>query len=117
MKAARRILAVVLILSLVFVLAACSDKKDKLVGTWQTTTYADENWYYLFESDGTCRYGLVSSDMAGSANGTYKVDGETLNVTINGRDGQINHTYQIVSVSDTELVLSEDGKTVTLKQK
>ena len=67
-----RIIAVVLILSLIFVLTACSSKKDKLIGTWVDSDKTEE---LTFNKDGTFTYTVY-----GNANGTgtYEVEDDTL---------------------------------------
>ena len=51
MKTTRRIVAIVLVLSILFVLTACS-KKDKLIGTWKMSA----GMSLTFNEDGTYRF-------------------------------------------------------------
>lgn len=102
MKTMKRILALLLVLAIVFAFAACS-KKDQIIGKWKAS---DDDYYMTFEKDGT----LVMSGDGMSFEGTYKVDGDKLTMTIFGS----STTVKIKSVSGSQLVLvSEDGEAET----
>lgn len=101
MKTVRRILAIVLILCLIFALSACSNKKEKLIGTWK----AEDGYSFTFNSDGTCKFGLSGI----TVDCTYKVDGDKLSITMNGE----TQSMTIDSVDDSKLVLIDGGEKIT----
>ncbi len=101
MKNVRRIVAIVLVLSLLFVLTACS-KKDKLIGTWKFTETSEK---ITFQSDGTFLW-----DEGEVVPGKYTLDGDTLTLDFGGGDvGK----FHIDTLDDSTLVLSSDGETMT----
>ena len=104
MKVFRSIIAIVLVLSLIFALSACSSKKEKLVGTWEADGYS-----FTFNSDGTCKMGFGGY----SVDGTYKVDGDKLSLTFNGE----TESMTIDSVDGSKLVLVDGNETVTFTKK
>ena len=102
MKNVRRIVATVLVLSLLFVLTACS-KKDKLIGAWKFTETGEK---ITFKSDGT----FLWEESGESLPGKYVLDGDTLTLDFGGGDvGK----YHIDTLNDSTLVLSSDGETMT----
>ena len=104
MKLTRRIVAIVLVLSLLFVLTACSSKKDKLIGTWKMSA----GMSLTFNEDGTCALSAGSE----SQSGKYTVDGDNLSITWEGEPEVEKMT--IKSVDDKELVLENGGVSITL---
>ena len=104
MKIAKRILAIVLVLSLVLVFAACSSKKDKLVGTW--TVDGESGLSFVFKADG----GFEQRDGDEVDAGTFKVDGDNLILTAHST----SITFNISKLEEKTLVLTIDGDTITL---
>ncbi len=102
MKTTRRIVAIVLVLSLLFVLTACS-KKDKLIGTWKMSA----GMSLTFNEDGTCALSAGSE----SQSGKYTVDGDSLSISWEGEAEVEKMT--IKSVDDKELVLENEGVSIT----
>lgn len=79
MKTFSKILVVVLVLSMVFTLVACSsdkDKKAKLIGTWVFKQLTEE---MTFKEDGTFTYNLYGYS---TGTGTYEV-----------KDGKLTMNY------------------------
>lgn len=104
MKNAKKILALLLVISIVFAFAACS-KKAQIIGKWES----EEGYYMTFEKDGT----LTMSGDGLSISGTYEVKGSKLTMTMFGETEEVT----IKSVSGSKLVLvDEDGDKVTLKK-
>ena len=102
MKHVLRIVAIVLVLSLLFVLTACSDKKDKLLGTWKFTETGEK---ITFKSDGT----FLWEESGESLPGKYVLDGDSLTLDFGGGD---KDTFQIESLDGSKLVLSLHGETL-----
>ena len=103
MKTTRRIVAIVLVLSILFVLTACS-KKDKLIGTWKTANGIS----LTFNENGTCALSAGGE----SQNGKYTVDGDKITIDWEGEDEK--ETMTIKSVDGSELVLENEGVAITL---
>ena len=101
MKTTRRIVAIVLVLSILFVLTACS-KKDKLIGAWKFTEMS-----ITFNEDGTCALSAGGE----SQNGKYTVDGDKISINWEGEEEM--ETMTIKSVDDSELVLENNGVSIT----
>ena len=90
MKTTRRIVAIVLVLSILFVLTACS-KKDKLIGTWKMAN----GMSITFNEDGTCALSAGGE----SQNGKYTVDGDKISINWEGEEEM--ETMTIKSVDDS----------------
>lgn len=103
MRLTRRIVAIVLVLSLLFVLTACSYNKYKIIGTWNM----EGDSTFTFNKDGTCR--IVRADH--NIDCTYSIDGDKLTMTYKGN----TETLTIKTLTRSKLELSNNGKeTVTL---
>ena len=101
----RSIVAIVLVLSLLFVLTACSDNKDnkdKIIGTWNM----EGGGTFTFNKDGTFRVGEARDYVYG----TYSIDGDKLTCTYEGK----TETVTIKTLTSSKLVLSDGKETETL---
>jgi len=97
------------------------DKKDavdakRLIGKWEPKE-KKENVTIEFTKDGKL---LLSVDAGGKAQkleGTYKLDGNKLTVTIKFMDQEMKEEVTINSLSDTELTTTDSkGKKETLQR-
>lgn len=100
MKLTRRIVAIVLVLSLLFVLTACSDNKDKIIGTWNM----EGGETFTFNKDGTYR---AVSKRGEYFEGTYSIDGDKLTITYKGK----SETGTIKTLTSSRLELSNGEET------
>jgi uncharacterized protein (TIGR03066 family) len=100
-------LACVVVACLVLSVAGCgSDPKSRIVGKWE----AGQGGVKLqaeFTKDGKATLTIFGK----SVQGTYKVNGDELETTINGTT-----TKSKMKVTATELELTNDGKTITYKK-
>ena len=107
MRLTRRIVAIVLVLSLLFVLTACSDNKDnkdKIIGTWNM----EDGGTFTFNKNGTCTMGRRAGRYVDCI---YSIDGDKLTITYKGE----TETSTIKTLTRSKLELSNNGKeTVTL---
>ena len=109
MKTVRRILAILLIISIVFAFAACS-KKAMIVGSWVSDD--DDEEYVTFRKDGT----VTVSGSKGGAGLTfeYTVKGDKLTITA---DGEEVVSYKIKTLTTSKMVwVDDDDKEVTYKK-
>jgi uncharacterized protein (TIGR03066 family) len=106
----------------IIVLAACSGSpmsskpaertnKEKLVGTWEVVK-SRENFppgtTLEFTRDGKVRFSVTDVKRPETMDGTYSLDGDTLNVTLGppGDRGK-HHTMKITKLTDKELITEE----------
>jgi uncharacterized protein (TIGR03066 family) len=97
---------------------AADDKKDdkaaKLVGTWEVTKGESlpPGSIAEFTKDGKLKLTVKDGDkVVLSAEGTYKIDGDSLTVKLkdpNGKDHE--ETMKVKSLTDKELVTFDDNK-------
>ena len=85
---------------------------EKIVGTWEGAKGQSKDVTLVFDKDGKVK---TSHPKEPGMEGTYKVDGETLelNMKEKGRPA----TLQIKSLTDTTLILVEKGKEDEFKKK
>ena len=106
MKTFRRIFAIILIVSLILVVSACSkDAGDKLVGTWKSVETSEK---VTFKENGT-----VVWDEGEVINGKYTLEGDTLTIDLEG-DKQV---ATVKTLEDGKLVLDFDGYIMTFTKK
>jgi|GEM_PF-1501401 len=104
---AASVAAIAIIIAVVF-LFVFKSKKDLIVGIWQEVKENGRGSYTRFNKDGTMEYDLLSDMKA-----TYKIDGDTLTVTIQS----VSANYSIEKLTDDEMVLSRryNGKDEEIK--
>jgi len=103
--------------------AARADDKDtakKLVGRWEVTK-ADEGTVpkgavIEFTADGKVKYTGKKGDMVEMRDGTYKLAGTKLTVTVKEEEKEKSQTVTITKLTDTELAVDEDGKKAELSK-
>ena len=103
MRLTRRIVAIVLVLSLLFVLTACSYNKYKIIGTWNM----EDGGTFTFNKNGTCTMGRRAGRYVDCI---YSIDGDKLTITYKGE----TETSTIKTLTSSKLVLSDGKETVTL---
>jgi len=94
----------------------------KLVGTWEITKSPGDlpkGSMVTFEKDGKLKVSIDFNGKKLDIEGTYKVDGDKLNVTVKGPDGkEETDTDTIKSLDDKKLVIvDKDGKEAELEKK
>ena len=94
---------------------------EKIVGTWEVTkgeTVPDGSTVE-FTKDGKLKMSIKLGDKTETIEGTYKVDGDNLKVTLKGPGGKNQEeTMKIKSLTDKEFVTVDDEKkTDTFKKK
>ena len=120
-----QILAVGMILGLVASGANADDKKADnaklVVGKWAVTKCEEGSLpvgtIVDLTKDGKVKVTVKEGDKEEVAEGTYTVDGDTMKVTLKVDKDEEKHTVTIKKVSDTEMIIEADGKTIEFKKK
>ena len=102
---------------------ARADEKDYpklIVGKWEVTK-ADEGTVpkgavIEFTADGKVKYTGKKGDMVEMRDGTYKLAGTKLTVTVKEEEKEKSQTVTITKLTDTELAVDEDGKKAELSK-
>jgi uncharacterized protein (TIGR03066 family) len=123
MNALRMLVAGVMVCLLV--VGARAEKKDnakQLVGTWEVAKSYDMGppvgAAVSFTADGKIKWTFKVEDKESTLEGTYKFEGEKLNIMMKRGDMEVKLTRTIKKISDKELVTeTEDGKVLELKRK
>ena len=112
MKNVKRILALLLVLSIVFAFAACS-KKAMIVGKWKAEEDG-EVLYWTFDKDG--KYTITGEEDGLALTGSYSIKGDKLTVTVSFMGESEDNEMTIKTLNGSKLVLEgeEDGKTETI---
>ena len=108
-----RIIAVVLILSLIFVLTACSSDKEmkkKVIGTWVYDRLTEE---MTFKEDGTFTYNLYGY---GTGTGTYEIKDGKLTLKYDGGN-TVTGTIDFPNDDTFQLTSDDLGGTAVYKKK
>ena len=122
---ALRLLAVGAVACLLSAGARAEDKIDyakMLVGKWEVTK-ADEGRApkgstIEFTKDGKVKAIVKIEDKEETISGTYKVDGDTLTLTVKMGDEEQSQTITITKISKTEMTTkNKDGKVAELTRK
>ena len=122
---ALKLLAAVAVACLVGPAVRADDKDDyakKVVGKWEVTK-ADEGGppqgaVIEFTADGKVKYTGKKGDAVEMHEGTYKVDGNKVTVTMKAEGKEESHTVTITKISDTAMsVDGGDGKKAELTKK
>lgn len=110
MKKFKKLAAIVMVLSMALAMVACG-KKDSIVGTWEATEDG-VTLTYEFQDGGKGKVSVSGMSM----DITWKTDGDKLTVTMEllGEKSEDEYTY---SVKGSELTLTQDGESATLKKK
>ncbi|HEY1861446.1 MAG TPA: TIGR03066 family protein, partial [Gemmataceae bacterium] len=87
------------------------DKKDKLVGVWEATKGdAPKGATLEFSKDGKLKIAFEADGKKIAIEGTFKVDGDSLETNLKGPDGKEHkETMKIKTLTEKELV-TEDEK-------
>jgi uncharacterized protein (TIGR03066 family) len=128
MNAVRLALAGVVVLGLACVVRA-DDKKDskkaddvktKVVGTWQVESDGKglpKGSKLQFAKDGKIVVTAKRDEEERKVEGTYKVDGTTIKVTMKRNDKERTQEIKVTSIDDKKLVLEgPKGESITLKK-
>jgi len=116
-----RVLGLVCTACVILCQAGCSGKSnaDKIVGKWEVSKTGDAQGAPVgavvdFQKDGKLGMTMKILDKEMTMNGTYKVDGDKLTITMKGLDGkEQSETNTIKSLDDTTMVLIEKDKKET----
>ena len=121
-----------MLLAVLFAGTSCSKSnsekdnfKEQIIGTWDATqAYVDGKWIDVtsspklrisatFKKDGTY-YG--QSDIFGTCNGTYKVDGKTIRTYV---DGELYMTFSVLSLENdvADINISDGSDSVRIRFK
>lgn len=99
--------------------------EEQIIGTWDATyVYLEDHWLEVsnspklkitatFRSDGSY-YG--KSEILGTGNGKYKVEGNTIKTYI---DGELYLTYNVISIESdiAEITISDGGESLRFRFK
>jgi len=120
MKWNRLALTALLFFSLALVGAAGDGNAKKLVGVWESVSKDGElppGSKVEFTKDGKLKVEVAIGDKVLKADGTYKVAGDKLTVTITFEGESKTHNDTIKSVNDKRLVIEhKSGKSSELKR-
>jgi uncharacterized protein (TIGR03066 family) len=105
--------------------ASADDKKDTaklIVGKWEVTKSFDQGppvgAAVEFTKDGKFKAIIKADEKEVVREGTYKVDGDKVELVIKAGDKENKTTFKVKKISDTEMVTENDeGKSVELKHK
>ncbi len=110
MKTLKKVVALLLIFSIVFAFAACS-KKAMIIGKWKQEEDG-ETLYYTFDKDGKV---TISGEEDGLAiTGSYSIEGDKLTMKISIFGESEEEEMKIKTLNGSKLVLESDGETVEL---
>jgi len=114
-RVSRKILAVLTILVLTFSLIACGSKKNKVVGAWLQSNSSEVKDEYTFNADRTGTYTNTIYSMS-TIDFTYTIEGETISIVMKilGEDTINSYNYKLDG--DT-LTMTIDGKDVAFQKK
>lgn len=112
----RMLLGVAVLVVLTGGVSVAEDKKidaKKLVGKWESKPDVKEKFQIEFTKDGKF---TVSGEKDKSIEGTYKVDGNKVTVTIKAEGKEVTMKRTISKLTDTEVTSKDDdtGKEDTL---
>ncbi len=105
--------------------AAEPSNKEKIVGTWEVAKSSDPDKVPLkstfeFHKEGKFKINFKQDEQVILLEGTYTVDGETVNMTPQGAEGkEAASKLRITKLTETDLVIERknDKKTVTVEFK
>ena len=124
MNAVRMVIAALVPLVLAIAAAAEDKKTDNgklVVGKWEVTKCDGDGppvgSTVEMTKDGKIKITAKDGGTEESHEGTYKVDGDKIMVTIKIDNDEKKHDVTIKKVSDTEMVVEHDGKTIEFKKK
>ena len=109
-KSSKKVFAILTIFALTFSLVACGKKKT-IVGTWvETNSKAKDE--YTFNEDRTGAYTMSSLS---ATDFTYTIEGDTVSIVMRflGEDTVKSYTYKIDS---NTLTMSIDGQDLTFQR-
>ena len=119
MKTQKKILVLLLVLALALSIVACGSSSDSLVGTWKITggSYYDDDMLgddsvsitFEYKKNGDFVMTMSLYGMSEKAEGTWKVSGSELTMTVDGDPLVSNY-----KVSGKTLTLTVDGETMVL---
>lgn len=93
MKTTKKLTATLLLLALVFALAACGGSKDAVAGTWTGDLGLDGVVTWTFDGKGGC---TMENEFA-KQEGTYKLDGDQMSVKLENWDEEVVYTFAVDS--------------------
>jgi uncharacterized protein (TIGR03066 family) len=97
------------------------DNAKAVVGKWEVVKCDADSLpvgaIVEMTKDGKVKVSMKKDDTEIIHEGTYKVDGDKIMVTLVDGTEERKHSVTIKKVSDTELVTEHDGKTLEFKKK
>ena len=117
----RALIGCVAVLVLTGFTGAADDKIDakKLIGKWETAKPAKGEPSFVLEFTDKGKFS-VSFDMDGkpmTIEGTYKVDGNKVEVTMSFNGKEVKETHTVTKLTDDEMVSKDSkGKEETMKR-
>jgi uncharacterized protein (TIGR03066 family) len=121
-----RLMVTFVALGVLALAAGADDKADNakmLVGSWEVTKVDKDGGLPVgavadFGKDGKVKVTFKKGDKEESHEGTYKVDGDKLVITMKDPEGkERERNITIKKCSETECVTESDGKTIEWKRK
>jgi len=120
-----KLLAAGLVVGLLASAVRADDKADnakKVVGKWELTKVESgglpQGTIIEFTKDGKVKVTAKKDDADFNLEGTYKVDGDTLTVTMKAGEEERKQTITIVKLTDSEMhTKNEQGKMAELTKK
>ena len=97
----------VLACAILFVSGCGSSPQNQIIGKWEIAGDVPVKLTAEFTKDGTAKMGIFGQ----TAQGTYKLNGDELETTMNGMT-----TKAKVKFSGNEMELTSDGKTIKYKK-
>jgi uncharacterized protein (TIGR03066 family) len=119
MKGIRLVAAGVLFFSLALVGAAGTDNAKKIVGLWEVTKSegAPPGATVEFTKDGKLKVRAKLGDKELNIDGTYKVEGDKLDVTLMFDGKTIKETNKIKKLTEQQMILEDEkGKVEEFKR-
>jgi len=96
--------------------------KDKVIGTWEVVKSEEPpppvGAVVEFGKGGRMKVTHKKDDKDVTIEGTYTIDGDTINLVVKRDDKDIKHTVTIKKIADdTMSVVNEKGKAIEFKRK
>jgi uncharacterized protein (TIGR03066 family) len=117
MKWSRFAAAAVAFLSVTLVGVAGTDNTKKIIGVWELVKGESPGSTVEFTRDGKLKINAKVKDKEVNADGTYKIEGDKLKVTLSFKGKTITETNKIKKLTEKELILvDEEGKVEEFKR-
>jgi uncharacterized protein (TIGR03066 family) len=117
MKWSRLAAAALVFLSMTLVGVAGTDNAKKIIGVWELVKGESPGSTVEFTRDGKLKVHAKVKDKEVNADGTYKIEGDKLKVTLTFKGKTILETNKIKKLTEKELILvDEEGKVEEFKR-